>query len=413
VKKIGAVLQENRGIGPGFDFLRVFLALSIVAFHSLSVTGQYCSHTPHNLDVICPSPSLDDTPFWMVHYALVPMFFALSGFLISASAMRLSLKNFLINRGMRIVPALAVDTVVCALIIGPLFTTVTLGQYFGSSEFASFFLNIVGWVHFDLPGVFTTNAVPRVNGSLWTVPFEVICYVLMSGMIITKIIRTQFVVLAFVGVYLVCSVLVEFSGLLNHMPSPLLEKIISIAFIKPEAQAVTAFLFGIILFQNRHIIPYSIPLFAVSVLTVVVIAFTLTFEIGQTSPLRFVLMPALAYMTVFVGLTPMPLPAFFKTGDYSYGIYLYHQPFLQIIVVLFPALALAPHTGAGFAFLAGLPFVIGVAWLSWHLIEKPILALRKRFSMVAKIRGVTDAAKTQPINTQPRPIQRVTQPSLR
>jgi len=412
VKKIGAVLEENRGIGPGFDFLRVFLALCIVGFHSLSVTGEYCGNVPHAGE-ICPSPSLDETPFWMVHYALVPMFFALSGFLISASAMRLSLKNFLINRGMRIVPALAVDTFVCALIIGPLFTTVPLQHYFWSGEFASFFLNIVGWVHFTLPGVFTTNAVPRVNGSLWTVPFEVICYVLMSGMIVTRIIRTQFVVLAFVGLYLFTCVSVECSGLLDHIASPLVDRALSIAFIKPEAQAVTAFLFGIIVFQNRHIIPYSFSLFLASSLLIGVVAFTLPFEIGQSSPLRFLLMPALAYVTVFVGLTPMPLPGFFKTGDYSYGIYLYHQPFLQIIVILCPTLALAPHTGAGFAFLAALPFVIGVAWLSWHMVEKPILALRKRFSMVAKIRGVTDAAKNPSSSTQPIPIQRVSQPSLR
>lgn len=402
MKTVGFVLEENNNIGPGFDFLRVFLALSIVCFHSLTVTNQY--FVPY---------SLDDTPFWIVHYSLVPMFFALSGFLISGSAGRLSLKNFLINRGLRIVPALAVDTFVCALIIGPIFTTVSLKHYFFSLEFASFFLNIVGWVHFTLPGVFMTHAVARVNGSLWTVPFELICYLMISIMIIVGVIKRRFTVLTFVFGYLLVAVLVQLSGILRLVHSHALGTMLSVVFIEHEAQAVTAFLFGIVAFQNRHRIPYSPYLFAFCFLTILAIAFALPMDQGQSAIMRFILLPALAYVTVFIGLTPMPLPDFFKTGDYSYGIYLYHQPFLQIVISLFPALALAPHTGAAFTFFVGLPFVIAVAWLSWHYVEKPLLALRKRFSIVAKIRGVDQAVSTTPISaytqiadTQPATNQR-------
>jgi peptidoglycan/LPS O-acetylase OafA/YrhL len=377
------VLEQNRNIGPGFDFLRVFLALSIVGFHSLTTTNQYFA--PHNLD---------DTPFWIVHYSLVPMFFALSGFLISGSAGRLSLKNFLINRGLRIVPALAVDTFVCALIIGPIFTTVSLRHYFFSWEFASFFLNIIGWVHFTLPGVFLTHAVPRVNGSLWTVPFELTCYFMISVMIVVGIIKQRFLVLGFVTAYLLAAVALQFSGALSLIHSQTIRKGLSVVFIEHEAQAVTAFLFGIVAYQNRLRIPYSPYLFAGCAVAILGIAFTLPIALGQSPLLRFILLPALAYVTVFIGLTPMPLPRFFKTGDYSYGIYLYHQPFLQIVIALFPAFALAPHTGAPFTFLVGLPFVIAVAWLSWHFVEKPLLALRKRFTIIAKIRGVDQPSPT-------------------
>ncbi|MGO7338439.1 hypothetical protein AB9E32_34680, partial [Rhizobium leguminosarum] len=61
--------------------------------------------------------------FWFTEYSLVPMFFSLSGFLIAGSAQRLSLRNFLINRGLRIVPALAFDIVFCSL-IGKIFGVV-------------------------------------------------------------------------------------------------------------------------------------------------------------------------------------------------------------------------------------------------------------------------------------------------
>jgi peptidoglycan/LPS O-acetylase OafA/YrhL len=377
MKTLGEVLEQNKNIGPGFDFLRVFLALSIVCFHSLTVTNQY--FTPY---------SLDDTPFWIVHYSLVPMFFALSGFLISGSAGRLSLKNFLINRGLRIVPALAVDTFVCALIIGPIFTTVSLNHYFFTKEFASFFLNIIGWVHFTLPGVFMTHAVARVNGSLWTVPFELVCYLMISIMIVIGVIKHRFLVLAFVLAYLFTALAIQLTGALGFVHSPPIQKFVSVVFIEHEAQAVTGFLFGIVAYQNRLRIPYSPYLFAACVAAILAIAFTLPMAQGQSPLLRFILLPALAYVTVFIGLTPMPLPKFFKTGDYSYGIYLYHQPFLQIVISLFPAFALAPHTGAAFTFLVGLPFIIGIAWLSWHFVEKPLLALRKRFTIIAKIRGI-------------------------
>jgi peptidoglycan/LPS O-acetylase OafA/YrhL len=386
MKTFAGILNENRNIGPGFDFLRVFLALSIVTFHSWTVTNQYFA--PFNWDA---------TPAWIIHYTLVPMFFALSGFLVSGSAGRLSLKNFLINRGMRIVPALAVDTFVCALIIGPVFTTVPLHQYFISREFAVFFCNIFGWVHFTLPGVFTTHAVAEVNGSLWTVPFELACYALMSGLILLRWVKNLAAVSIFVFSYLVLAVVIWETGLVGHLPWHGVGKAISVAFIEHEAQAVTAFIFGVMAYQLRARIPYSIWLFAACVALVLGIAFAFpSMDAGEIPPLRLLLMPAIVYITIFIGLTRMPLPKFFKTGDYSYGIYLYHQPFLQIIITLFPVAALAPHTGPWCTLFAGLPLILGVAWLSWHLIEKPLLALRKRFSLMAKERGMTDAPAAAP-----------------
>lgn len=384
---IAKMLDDNKQIGPGFDFLRVFLALSIVIFHSLTVTNQYFSPR-----------SWDDSPFWIVHYSLVPMFFALSGFLISASAERLSLKNFLINRGMRIVPALAVDTFVCALIIGPLFTSEDLKNYFFSSQFVMFFFNIVGWVHFTLPGVFMTHAVAEVNGSLWTVPFEMICYALISGLIILRAMKTRWLISAFLVVYLMTAVVVQTFDIPDAIRWHGFGKVISVAFIEHEAQAVTAFLFGIVFYQNRSFIVYSHGIFIASICVVLGLAFIFpSMTEGGGTVLRFVLMPALVYITVFLGMTPLHLPRFFKTGDYSYGIYLYHQPFLQIVISIFPVMALAPITGAVFTLFLGLPFVLAAAWLSWHLVEKPLLKLRKNLSLAAKIHN-TDRISAQLAN---------------
>ncbi len=76
---------------------------------------------------------------WFFEYSLVPMFFALSGFLITASAQRLDLANFLLNRALRIVPALAVDILICALHYRPVPSpTLPLGEYFTDAGFRGF-----------------------------------------------------------------------------------------------------------------------------------------------------------------------------------------------------------------------------------------------------------------------------------
>lgn len=364
MQSIGKALDSSEGYGPGFDFLRVSLALAIVCLHAFTVTDQFF-------------PGGEDTPFWFVHYALVPMFFALSGFLVTASANRLALDKFLLSRGLRIVPALAVDTVVCALVIGPLVTTATLDDYFFNRTFLTYFLNMVGWVHYSLPGVFENLPVARVNGSLWTVPFELACYAIISLMMVTGLIRTKYVIPSCIVAYIVVSSLFSHLSVLEQIGHPIVRRIASVAFIEHEAQAVTAFLCGIVAYQHRYAIPHSRALVVACLLVGAALAFGLNGSQGNLPGMRIVILPVLTYVTVFTGCTRMWLPPFFRTGDYSYGIYLYHQPFLQIAVLLFPAIAFHSHAGALFVFLAALPFILMTAVLSWHVVEKPTLALRK------------------------------------
>jgi peptidoglycan/LPS O-acetylase OafA/YrhL len=115
MQTLGSALDEQKGFGQGFDFLRIFLATGIIAWHTAQLSGH--------LDVARASA------FWFSEYMLVPMFFALSGFLVAGSSMRLSAKNFLFNRAARIIPALVADIVFAALLIGPLVTTLPARAY--------------------------------------------------------------------------------------------------------------------------------------------------------------------------------------------------------------------------------------------------------------------------------------------
>ena len=68
-----------------------------------------------------------------------------------------------------------------ALILGTLLTTLPLGEYFAHPMLHSYFLNIIGDIHYFLPGVFDQNPSHRVNGQLWTIPFELECYIVLAA----------------------------------------------------------------------------------------------------------------------------------------------------------------------------------------------------------------------------------------
>lgn len=374
MKSLGRLLDEKNGIGPGFDFLRIFLAFCIATFHAVSlVKGK---------------DSVLEGPFWFIEFAAVPMFFALSGFLITASGMRLSLKNFLLNRSLRIFPALSVDICLCALIIGPIFSVLALKDYIRSPLFYAYFLNIVGYIHFTLPGVFKNSPIDWVNGSLWTIPYEILCYALISFFIIFGWIRKRFIVLAFTVSIILVGAFFEFTNCYATWPDIII-LFIKAGIIGRKCQIVSTFLFGIAFYQLRYMIPYSRNLFFACLVISILTAFI--FDVRLTSEMvigRLILLPILTYMTVFIGLTDVPIPEFFKRGDYSYGVYLYHFPILQTIINLWPRLFINTSYGPLLLIGLGLPAAMLFAMFSWHTIEKPILALRKRFSFIARQRNV-------------------------
>jgi peptidoglycan/LPS O-acetylase OafA/YrhL len=377
---IGSALDRNKGFGPGFDFMRIFLALSILCWHCGLVAVSDSWAAVQRL--------------WFVEYSLVPMFFALSGFLITGSGLRLSLGNFLINRGLRIVPALALEIAFSALLIGPLFTSLPWHDYFTSPMFLAYLLNIVGFIHFYLPGVFTHHPSTVVNASLWTIPYELICYVLMAVLILTGGLRRARVVAAAAFGLMVMAVIVRsIPGMevtFDNQGTTLFDKTIRFLFTGEQARLLPCFLLGVLSYQIRHHLPYDRRLFALGLAACLLAAVLGSFGLMDNASFRIVMLPVLVYITVFVGVTPIPKLPVFSRGDYSYGLYLYHMPFQQIIYALIPGLSWV----ALFALSA--PLATLVAMFSWHGVEKPILRLRKRFSFVARERGAADPQTSPP-----------------
>lgn len=328
----------------GFDYLRLILALSIVFYHAF---------------FLCYGWSAGDYvfggPIRPLAYFLVPCFFALSGFLVTGSLERNKLPVFFTLRALRIVPALAVEVLISAFIIGSLLTQFTWREYFSDAKFWHYLLNVIGDVHFQLPGMFLNNPMPdNVNGQLWTVPFELECYVILGALALLGIaFRARWVF--FLTVMLVIYQTVY--QLYGAAPQRLLA-------VAPGRMLIMSCMFGVWMYVARRHIPYSWPLFIVAV--------ALTWFGLSTVDLVYVSTLPLAYVTLFIGLMNPPRIKLLTKGDYSYGLYLYSFPIQQSIVQLLP------HN-RHWALNAALGLVVGgfCAFCSWHFVESKVLAQRK------------------------------------
>ena len=297
-------MRDAGGVTAGFDYLRIGLALAVLVWHSIFVSTGSAS-----LD-----QALWSGPFRFLPAAILPMFFALSGFLVAGSLERTRRRQFVALRALRLVPALAVEVTLSAFILGGLFTSLPLREYLTSPELGRYFGNIVGLVHFTLPGVFERNPVPRlVNFQLWTIPFELECYF-----------------------FLVCPVdgTARSPGLRRrHGPARARRDGQRVLLLPRPARSITcrdapwslrssprSACIGI---DDK--IPYSPVLGIVSAIAAAALL--------QIPNAAYLAAFPVAYLTAWLGLMRPPKIPF---GDLSYGVYLFHFPLEQSIVHLFP-----------------------------------------------------------------------------
>jgi len=334
----------------GFDYLRIGLAVFILVWHSiwLSTGSEQLDH------------ALWSGPFRFIPAAVLPMFFALSGFLVAGSLERNKLHQFITLRLIRLIPALAVEITLSAVILGLIFTDVSRLQYLTDEHFYAYFLNIIGWIHYDLPGVFTNNiGSSTVNGQLWTIPFEMECYASLSMLVLVRIFKKRRLFLfAIIAITLALMITAQTNAPINanaHVPGRML---------------VLSFLTAVCFFLYRDIISYTNLLGGLSA-----VAAAILLEIPSTTYLAAF---PIVYMTLWLGvMRPPAIPC----GDLSYGLFLFHFPVEQTVMHL------APGIHQWFVLtLVSLPPTLIFAWLSWNLVEKPLLS-RKKFILAKADKG--------------------------
>jgi len=350
----GQIMERHGGTGPGFDALRFYLSVAIVVYHAKQVVvGREAAN--YQASILFP-----------YLLALVPIFFCLSGFLVTGSAVRTrSIGTFLTNRSLRIFPALTVEVALSALILGPWLTSVEWQDYFQSKKFFSYFGNIIGRVRMSLPGVFDANPIPdTVNASLWTLQPEFYCYLIMTALMLSTIVyRRRLATMLYVALTLALSVLNWRTGL-GHPGD-----------VFPGYVIVYYFATGIIAYHWIRSIPIHGSLF--------VGAAILSYYTITVPGLMFLASLPVAYCTIYIGLSKFPLIYPFNTGDYSYGIYLFNFPIQQTVVYFLPDVK-----EWWLLLLISLPLTILFAAVSWRWVEKPALRLKRHFKKAPQQQAV-------------------------
>jgi peptidoglycan/LPS O-acetylase OafA/YrhL len=287
----------------------------------------------------------------------VTAFFAISGYLIARSCDRArSVRDFARARALRVVPAYVVAVLYAALVLGPLCTTLALGDYLvahGTWDYVATTLTFFGLVD-RLPGVFAGNPYPHaVNGSLWTLAIEIFCYGALALVAACGALRRPWLAVAFA---LALFALGETSrAFVEALPR-------DEAFTTPRLAGT--FVAGALAYAWRDRIALS-PVVAAALLAAIPL-------VAASRYAPYGLFGTVAYATLTLAYHPwLDVAPFRRFGDASYGLYVYAFPTQQAIAAATGPIP--PLMLFGLAF----PVVLALAAASWTWIEKPALRWRR------------------------------------
>lgn len=326
-----------------FTALRILFAWLVLYGHSFAITRQ---------GVVDPLKSLFQGSTWIGEVA-VSGFFAISGFLVAASFARRGFFDYAVSRMLRIYPALVVCVVLTVLVIGPLFTSLPVSDYFANAGTWDYLWNatLLQPIEWRLPGVFEELRRYAVNGSLWTLPVEVSCYILLAVAGVAGLLHSR----PLTNLTIIALVLY---GSQHFSDLPL------IGFREKWSRPAIFFLWGVAFYANRERFPLHGGLALVA-------AMTAWFSLGE-SWFLLAFPPTFGYLVFYLAYRSPFLNIDGRIGDISYGMYIYAWPAQQMVVSWFPAEG--PYFNTALATL----LVVPAALLSWHGLEKPALKLKGR-----------------------------------
>ena len=366
-------LAATGGRPTGFDYLRISLALAVIVWHSFGIS--------YGMGYTFVAIASGLRPFVVL---ILPLFFALSGFLVAGSLERTkTISTFVGLRAIRIIPALAVESLLSALILGPLLTIYSLHIYFTSPVFFKYFLNLIGRIHYVLPGMFVSNPIPyTVNGQLWTIPWELKCYASLTLLALITVTKRP-VILAFITIMAIP--LWWYSEVvLNHF-------VIDPSGAPPGSSLVLSFLAAIVFYSLKRIVVWDFRIFLLCAATSVALSLT---PYGDF----FFAVPT-AYCSIYLGLCNPKKIAILRGADYSYGLFLYGYVIQQFVAFI------GTWTHHWYINLAlTLPIATLFAAFSWMFIERPALGLKRLLPKIERwVAGLTRSLKARlPLSFQQR-----------
>lgn len=378
---IGAALNGKRN---AFGALRLGFAILVIVSHAF----------PLGNGVTDPVKALfTNGQVHMGTFAVIG-FLGISGYVVTKSAMRIDVMQFFWHRVLRIFPAFWVTLAVVALVFGPLawsYAGNDLADYFtfgANGPFAylaaNWQLTINQWGILDV----WANDTPygesigksAVNGSLWTLSYEWLCYLIVGAVgaagILTK---ARILIPITAGLLTVASVM----NLAEHQ---------SATHMVPGLGDTYRVQLLLIFFLGATAAVYSDKILfsdGFGIASLVILAFALHwggfFVIG---------LPAMVYSMIYLAVRlPQWAKRIGQEDDYSYAVYLYAWPVQMMTAQLgWTEWGLLPWTAACIA------ATFALAWLSWNFIEKPVMRM-KGFGPGRGIRYWVDKVKPAKPNT--------------
>ncbi len=323
--------------------LRLSLALLVVLTHALAVGFGH-------------QPSLGGTA---VGSLAVDGFFILSGFLVARSYLRLaSPLRFAWHRALRILPAFWACLLITAVVLAPAFALIegrSPLSVFAGPDSAVGYLTGNAFLYigqYGIAGLPLTEHTPAVlNGSLWTLVYEGLCYLMVGALGVLGILRRRPMLVAALAGLLWLVIIAQSLGVGTGGSEML--------YIAPRLGLL--FLLGALaLLFDRHVPVHDV---AAAAAGAVLVASCLLLDDYRT-----VGSVALAYLCLWATVR---LPARRTRRDLSYGAYIWHWPVIQLMT----ALGLAEMGRLSFVPLAT-AFTLLIAWGSWTWVEAPALSLK-------------------------------------
>jgi peptidoglycan/LPS O-acetylase OafA/YrhL len=347
------------------NLIRLALALLVLVAHGFYLSGAGTG----------PSFQGENLGGWAVFG-----FFTISGYLITASRFANPLGRYLLLRVARVYPAFLVCLVVTAGVFAPIAWAAEGRDWNGflatpTTPIAYVLDNLALRINaYDVAGEPAAVPYPGAwNGSLWTLYFEFLCYLLVGLLVCLHVVRRHRWLLgpAF-GVSVIAWATVDAWGPGAYPDLVLL------------ARLLPAFLGGALV----QVAMRGRPLRRRAALAAIALAGVLVVTVDHWG--AQLASPLIAYALLWLS-TVLPSPAVARRHDISYGVYIYAFPVQQLLVY-----AGAHQLGlVGYDLLAALA-TAAVAVASWRLVERPVLHwARHRFPSAATVSGPTDRVVQQ------------------
>lgn len=296
----------------------------------------------------------------------VYVFFFTSGFLITKSIRSTKRKiNFAINRAIRIYPALIVCILATTFLAGPLLSTLPAAEYISNLDTWRYLSNASAIkLESNLPGVFQDNPIPTVNGSLWTLPYEILCYILFSTIIWSTPAKFKSRVILCAALFAV--MLKIYASYTISNPSGTSKHILSFSKLLLPFSLGACFTLIKTTSSRSH---YRLLLAGI-------ISAAIWYATSHNVAQQLFSTLTVCLITIYIALYTPPFyispPSW---GDFSYGLYIYAFPVQQALAAYFIP---ADTQASKIAYIAcSMAITTSLAITSWHLIEKPALKLKK------------------------------------